>query len=185
MNLVSAEEYLELDRTSDVALEYIYGEVAALTASPSHGYLVGTAATAIGKRLAGGTCRLYSGARLTLVPRAVYAHPDWTAVCGARQWSQHDEELLNPLLVIAVLSPSTRNYDLGDKRRLYCKLPTLRELVLIEQTSIGIKHWHRSAGSRWEVDELEDESATLRLDSLGIELPVAEIYAGIDWTESR
>lgn len=185
--LYAYDEYLDLDRKSEVPNEYIFGEIVPLTgATASHGRIMATTGTAMEKRLASGTCRVFSGLRVPLIPGRVAAHPDWTVVCGALQFTDDQKDTVtNPILCVEVLSPSTRNYDLGDKTRMYCRLPSLRHILLIEQDCVGIEHWRRLPADHWEVEQLRDANDTLRLEALGIEIPVGEIYSGVDWSESK
>jgi Uma2 family endonuclease len=131
-------------------------------------------------------CRAYAGLRIPLIPKSVYAHPDLAIVSGELHFVDIEQDTAdNATVCIEVLSPSTKSYDLGEKRQLYCKLPTLRNLLFIEQNKVGIEHWWRDSDGRWRVDEIEDQNAAIRLDSLSIVIPVPEIYAGVNWNQSR
>ena len=92
------------------------------------------------------------------------------------------ETIVNPRFVAEVLSPSTRNYDLGLKSRAYSRLPSLAEMIFIEQERIWIEHWRRQPTGHWDVEEIEDGAASITLESLGCDIPIAEIYAGVEWT---
>jgi Uma2 family endonuclease len=183
----SYDEYLELDRKSEIPNEYIFGEIVPLAgATASHGRIVATTGRAIENRLMGGPCRLFSALRVPLIPRVVSAHPDWSVICGPLQFTDDEKDtVINPILCLEVLSPSTRNYDLGDKARMYCRLPSLRHLVLIEQNCVGVEHWRRLPADHWEVEHFRDVNDTVRLESLNIELPLAEVYSGVEWSESK
>src|SRR5271165_3094788 len=166
VSLSTYEEYLDFDRKSEVSNEYIFGEIVPITgATASHGRIMATTGTAMEKRLAGGACRVFSGLRVPLIPGRVSAHPDWTVVCGSVQFTDDQKDTItNPILCVEVLSPSTRNYDLGGKTRMYCNLSSLRHILLIEQNCIGIEHWRRLPSDHWEVEQFRDETGTLRLE---------------------
>jgi Uma2 family endonuclease len=113
----------------------------------------------------------------------VWSYPDVTVVCGPLEYAdQKHETVANPKLVIEVLSPSTRNYDLGDKARMYSRIPSLAELLLIEQDKVWIEHWRRLPNGHWDVQVVTDRSATLVMDSIGCEAPIAEIYNRVEFT---
>jgi Uma2 family endonuclease len=85
-------------------------------------------------------------------------------------------------LIVEVLSPSTRDYDRGQKFQLYRKLPSLREYLTVAQDEPHVEHWIREAGQRASFTEYDDMSQTIQLPSLGVDLPLAEIYLKVDFT---
>jgi Uma2 family endonuclease len=87
--------------------------------------------------------------------------------------------------VVEVLSPSTRNYDLGDKTRLYWQIPSLTDLLLIEQDKVWIEYWTREVGGKWDRQLLLGLEESIRIAALECQIPVAEIYAGVDLNLTR
>jgi Uma2 family endonuclease len=180
----TVEEYLEYDRKSEFKNEYVFGEIVAMTGgTPWHSLITMNTGATLHKKLFGGTCRVFdSSLRVCLDRETLYSYPDVTVVCGALEYTDDRRDtVLNPKLVIEVLSPSTRNYDLGDKARMYSRIPSLAELVLIEQSECRIEHWRRQPNGHWDIEVVEDRNATLVIDSVGCEVPVAEVYSGIEF----
>ncbi len=178
LTLVTPEEYLEFDRKSDLRNEYIDGEVVPRAgATESHGTVVVNAIMALSGRLRGSSCRvIVDGPRLCLDGRRLYVYPDIMVTCGQREYLDEKKDiLLNPKLVIEVLSPSTRDYDLGGKRIKYCNVPSIEELLFIEPDATWVEHWCRRSDGHWET-KIMDQGSVLKLDSIGIELPVVEFY---------
>ncbi len=178
LTLVTPEEYLELDRKSDLRNEYIDGEVVPIIGTTrSHGRILLNTAFALGRRLRGGPCEvIVGGPRLALDDRRLYVYPDLMVACGRLEYQDEKEDTLtNPKLIIEVLSPSTRDYDLGGKRLKYQNVPSIEELLFIEQEQISIEHHRRLSNGDWG-HKVVGQNALLKLDSIGIELPVVEFY---------
>jgi len=113
--------------------------------------------------------------------RSLYFYPDVTVVCGALEYvDEKRDTVTNPKVIVEVLSPTTRNYDLGDKARMYSRIPSLTVLLLIEQERISIEHWRRLSNGRWEVSNMADPQGTIHVESVGCELSVADIYSGVE-----
>jgi Uma2 family endonuclease len=180
---VSPEEYLKLDDSSDVRNEYIFGEIVPmLEASYRRGVLQVNAGRVLAAHLAEKPCAVVgSGARVMLNRDTLYVYPDVTVVCGKPEFlDKEGNTLTNPKLVVEVLSPTTRNYDLGDKTRMYWQLPSLTDLLLIEQDKVWIEYWSREPGGKWDREVATDLEDMLRIESLDCELPVREIYYKVD-----
>ena len=185
---VTPEQYLELDRDAEFKSEYILGEMVSMPGgSFKHNTITVNASSELRARLSKGPCRvLSSDMRVAVDTKSGYLYPDVSVVCGAPEFVDgHDDTITNPKLVVEVLSPSTRNYDLGIKARLYLKVPSLSDLVIIEQDRVWIEHWHRSGDGGWKNTVLEDPDGVLEIASLNCRIPVAEIYSGVDWTNGR
>jgi len=101
--------------------------------------------------------------------------------CGKPELQDGQCTLLNPLLIIEVLSPSTRSYDRGDKFAHYRSIPVLQDYLLIDSSRLAVEHFRRTSNGEWILHEYQTLSDSLSLPAIGIELPLTEIYAGIDW----
>ena len=109
------------------------------------------------------------------------AYPDVTVVCGEPEFLDSKRDVLkNPALVVEVLSPSTRGYDRGEKANYYRLLPSLREFLLVGQVPVFIEHNRRLDDGTWQTIICQDADAVIRLDSIGVELPVAIIYGDLE-----
>jgi len=181
----SAEEYLALDREADYKSEYVAGEIFAMGgASPKHVLIAGNTAREFGNRLRDTHCQVYSAdLRVQADADNAYYYPDVAVVCGRPEYRDgRRDTVTNPLIIVEVLSPATRNYDRGDKFARYRKLGSLREYILIDQESCHVEHFVRKEGS-WEFSEIDDCQGTLEVPTLGVAIPLAEIYAKLEFLD--
>lgn len=181
----SLEEYLELDRTSDEKYEYFAGEVFALAGgSPEHSRISLNVGTSLRIKLRGSACEAFNSDMRIKVPTALpYRSPDLSVVCGTPFFEslQGQSMLVNPVLLIEVLSPSTTAYDLGEKFTAYQSIPTFREYLLIAQTRPHvIRHLYQAPG-QWLRTEVSGLGNAVPLESLGLTLPLAEIYERVEF----
>jgi len=183
---VTPEEYLEIERNTDGKNEYINGEIFPVEGGTrAHSRITTNTILAVGKRLAGGVCEVYDSSLNVCIDRSsLYVHPDVSVICGKPEYASSGKDTIsNPRLVVEVMSPTTANYDLGWKARRYWKIASLRNLLLIEQEEVWIEHWFRAEGGKWESLVLESLSDILCVESLSIEIPVSEIYRGVEFPE--
>ena len=181
---LTPEEYLEQERRAEFKHEYVDGEIFAMSgASRRHSLIVTNIVRELGQQLKGKGCEVHSNdLRLRIPPGRAFLYPDVMAICGEVQLAdEHNDTVLNPILIIEVLSPSTRNYDQGGKFEMYRKLPSLREYLTISQHEQRIEHHRRIENNRWELLEVDDPSAVLQLQSISCALPLAEIYDKVAW----
>jgi Uma2 family endonuclease len=107
---------------------------------------------------------------------------DVMVVCGEPQYAEDQQDtLLNPVLIVEVLSESTRDYDRGRKFQHYRKLPSLIEYLMIEQDEPHVEHWTRQQDNHWDFVEFDGLTQSLHLTSIGCTLPLTEVYDKIDF----
>ena len=186
--LFTIEEYLALERTEDERHEYLDGCVYAMAGeSPDHGRICVNLTRRLAEQLDGSGCEVFSKdlkVRCGPTPRpgqsmqGLFAYPDLVVVCGALQFhDQVQDVLVNPRVILEVLSPSTEAFDRGEKFHRYRRwLPTLTDYVLVAQDRPVIDQYHRTETGQWEVDTLEGLSAQLHLPSLGCTVALAAVY---------
>ena len=183
VSYVSPEEYLERERDSEEKHEYVYGEIVAVARpSPPHGVIVYNVARGLGRRLETNGCRPFiDSMRVSVRWGELIAYPDVVLICGDPQWvdDKHDT-LTNPSFIVEVLSPSTMDFDRGRKGRLYRMLSSMSEYLVIDPKPVEIDHWRRLPNGNWELATIRDREAILRLESLGCEIPVREIYQDVE-----
>jgi Uma2 family endonuclease len=180
---VTPEEYLERERLAETKHEYVHGEIVAMAGgTPNHALIQGNVGGSLWNRLRGSSCRVYnSDLRVSVRWGVLFAYPDVTVVCGPLEFADDKKDTItNPTIVVEVLSPSTRNFDRSEKSRLYRMLPSLKEYLLIEQTPVDVEHYRRLPDGNWQISTIRDENAVIRLDSINCDLPVSEIYLGLD-----
>jgi Uma2 family endonuclease len=177
------EQYLGLERAAEVKSEYVDGEIFAMSgASERHILIVGNLVVALKQRLKGRDCRVYSNdLRLRVGPSRMYTYPDLIVVCGERLFADDQKDtLLNPTLLVEVLSPATEGYDRGKKFEYYRLVDSLAEYVTVAQDRAHVEHHVRQPDNRWLLEEAGTLDATLHLPSIGCDLSLADVYDGID-----
>jgi Uma2 family endonuclease len=179
LKLMSVEEFLAWEDGTDTRYELIGGRAIAM-APPTrrHSLLTATLTGTIRQALAGKPhCRTYveTGIRSTVSRRNFFVADIAVSCVDPPDGSQ---DLEHPVLIVEVLSPSTEAIDRKRKLRDYRLLPTLIEIVLIDAAEVYCEV-HRRAGDVWRMDLLQDVEARLRLESIGLDIRLGELYAGI------
>ncbi|MGH8476154.1 MAG: Uma2 family endonuclease [Methylococcales bacterium] len=175
---LSVEEYLVLERAAECKSEFRAGYLYAMTgASREHNLISINIARELTRQLKGRPCEAYvNDMRVKAAQAHGYHYPDVAVVCGRPEFEdEHADTLLNPKLLIEVLSRSTEACDRGDKFVNYLKIPSLREYLLVSQHLPRIERYVRQ-GEVWELTEAEGLQASLVLDSIGCTLILSEVY---------
>jgi len=182
-SLLTPGEYLEIERKSEIRSEYIAGRMYAMSgASRRHALIAGNLHGEIWSQLRGGACEAYmNDLRVKVSPTGMYTYPDVVAVCGeVLLEDDHFDTLLNPTVIVEVLSESTEAYDRGEKFAHYRRLDTLREYVLVAQDKIRVEHFLRE-GEQWVLSEVSGLDATLHLGSIDCHIALATIYEKVQF----
>jgi Uma2 family endonuclease len=177
------EEYLAQERQAQCKNEYYAGEIFAMAgASRWHNLIVTNVLRELSTQLKGRPCTTYpSDMRVKVGPAGLYTYPDVTVVCGEARFEDNQQDtLLNPTLIVEVLSESTEAYDRGGKFARYRKLDSLTEYVLITQTKPHIEHYVRQPDNRWLLAEAERLHDSIHLPSIDCHLALAEVYDKVD-----
>ena len=184
--LLSHEEYFALERESEEKHEYVAGQIFAMVGgSPTHSEISANLIIALGPQLRQRGCKVYtSDLRVTIAHLDIYTYPDVMVVCGERQLDPRGGGLLNPTVVIEVLSPATERYDRGKKFMRYQRLSSLREYVLIAQDYPSIERFARLENGQWSWEFADDLSASIALPSIACSLSLAEVYAEVAFDEA-
>ena len=172
------EEYLVSERKATLKSEYLNGEILAMSgASLAHTRITADIVTELNNQLRGGECEVISNdMRVKTGPKGAYFYPDVVVFCGEPQFEDNVfDTLLNPILVIEVLSPSTEVYDKGEKFRHYQELTSLREYVLVSQDRVRVEQY-RLLKTQWVQTEFRALEDVLPLVSIGCEFPLQDIY---------
>jgi Uma2 family endonuclease len=180
---LTPEDYLAIERSADFKSEYFDGEIFAMTgASEPHNIIVINSVIALGNQLKKRPCKLYANdMRVKVDPTGLYTYPDLVVVCGKAQLEDaHLDTLLNPTLIVEVLSDSTEAYDRGRKFEHYRKLESLAEYVLISQHWPHVESYRRQPDHHWLLTESSGLDSKLLLESIDCELALAEIYDKVE-----
>ena len=176
--LLTPEEYLASERRATVKNEYLNGEILAMSgASLAHTRITVDIATELNIQLRGRGCEVIaSDMRVKTSPKGAYFYPDVVVFCGEPEFEDNVfDTLLNPIIVVEVLSPSTEAYDKGEKFSHYQELTSLREYILVSQDRIRVEQY-RLVKTQWVQTEFHTPEDVLRLASIGCELPLQDIY---------
>jgi Uma2 family endonuclease len=182
----TVDEYLRMERDAAQKHEYRNGEIIAMAGgSVNHSLIIANCLRSIGNRLDGTPCRVFdSNLRVRITRKMLYSYPDATVICGSPKIDPDDsagETILNPRLVLEVLSKSTESYDRTEKFDRYRQIESFEEYVLVLQDSPRIESYSRRPDGTWIFDVASGRAAVSKLHSLDIALPLAEVYAGIEF----
>jgi Uma2 family endonuclease len=138
---------------------------------------------AIGVLLKGKSCQAYgSNMRVHIPQNSLYTYPDISIFCKhISKHYKHNDNFIEPSALIEILSPSTRNYDKGDKFKLYRDIPTLKEYILVDTESMLIEVFRINQRGHWELSEFRKENEMLDIQSAQIGVPLYEIYEDVNW----
>jgi Uma2 family endonuclease len=173
------QEYLALERQADYKSEYYDGEIVAMgSASREHNVIAGNVIASLGAQLKGRPCETYPGdMRVKVSDTGLYTYPDVTVACGELQFEDAEvDTLLNPTLVVEVLSTTTEAYDRGEKSAQYRRRPSLREYLLIAQDRCRVERYVRQPDGQWLLREVSEQDGTIHLASIGCDLALADVY---------
>jgi len=179
---LTEEQYLSLDRAAESRSEFLAGEMFAMSgASMQHGRLQRNLITQLTVSLGVGPCEAFGSDFRVRVSGRMYTYPDVLVVCGEPALADgHQDVLLNPAVIFEVLSPSTEKYDRGLKFLHYRSIESLREYVLVDQNQVLVEQYTRQADNTWTLRDYLSLDAELKLDSLGVSLPLNRIYDRVE-----
>ena len=183
---VTVDEYLVLERAALDKSEYFDGEIFAMArATAAHSLISANVICELRNRLRGNGCLPYdSNLRIEIPATGLFTYPDVSVICGPIEFSPLGNDMAtNPKLLVEVLSDSTEAYDRGGKFAHYRTIPSFREYILISQTEPLVEVFFRRDDGIWELAPMKGLDATARLQSLQIELPLAEIYYEVQFPE--
>ena len=181
-------EYLEIERRAEFKSEFFDGEMFAMSGGTKpHSLIAANLIFALRTQLKGCPCRVYtSDMRVKLQASGLYTYPDLSVVCGEDQLEdEHDDVLLNPTVIVEILSDSREAYDRGRKFELYRGLASLREYVLVSQQKPLIEQYVRQDTGAWLLHETARLEGKVNLPSLGIAIQMADVYTDIRFVPVR
>jgi len=183
---ITPAEYLELDRVASERFQYYQGEMLATAGgTKNHNQIIQNIAFGLRSvfQSLGRSCRTYiTDLRVRVDANNFYTYPDVAVVCGKAEFlDKREDTLLNPVVVVEVLSPSTEHFDRGKKFELYRQLASLREYVLVSQHKPLVERFLRENDGSWKLNVAETIGDKLHLLSLHLQLPLSEIYLDVDF----
>jgi len=173
------EQYLEIDRHAEFKSEYLNSEIFAMAgASRAHNLISGNIFIAFSLQLRTQPCETYmNDMRVQTSPAGLYTFPDVVVVCGQPQFrDDHADTLLNPTVIVEVLSPTTEAFDRGEKFAQFRRLPSLTDYLLVSQTQPRAEHFARTPDGLWLLSEADGPQAQIALPSIGCTLLLSDLY---------
>ncbi|MGB9182215.1 MAG: Uma2 family endonuclease [Pyrinomonadaceae bacterium] len=177
--LITPEEYLALEREAETKSEYFNGEVFAMVgASRKHNLIATNIVSEFRQQLKGKPCETYTNDMRVKIPATeLYTYPDVIVVCGEPEFEdEHVDTLLNPTLIVEVLSRSTQSYDRIEKFGYYRTIESLAEYLLVAQDEYRVEQYVKQADSRWLLSDVRSLDSTVELASVPCVLPLTEVY---------
>lgn len=176
------EEYLQMEEASEIKHEYYQGEIFAMSGVLlPHDIITTNTIGELRAKLKGKGCRPHtSDLRIHIPPNTLFTYPDISIFCGEVKTLNDDKfNALNPIVLIEVLSKSTKTHDRGDKFNLYRDIPSLKEYILIDSLTISVEAFDINDEGKWQLTEYKNSNDVLVLNSISVSLPLKDIYE--DW----
>jgi Uma2 family endonuclease len=176
---LTAEEYLDLEEKAEYKSEYMDGEMLAMAgATPEHDTIAANVVIYLGTQLKGTPCKVHtSDMRVALSPGNAYLYPDVSICCKDAQYIRGGTaSLLNPVVIIEVLSPSTEIYDRRKKFSKYKGIASLKEYVLVSQDEVLVERYARQPNGDWMYSSLSSLDDSLKLTAVPAVLKLGDVY---------
>lgn len=181
---LTEQEYLALERAAETKSEFFQGEMFAMSgASKEHSRISGNILGSMWGQLRGRDCEVMGpDMRLRVNESGLYTYPDAQVVCGGGKYADDAvDTLLNPTVVFEILSKSTAGYDRGSRFQSYRAISSLREYILVDSLSLFIEQYVQQANNTWLLRDLTRPDQELRLESIGVTIPVSTIYERVSF----
>jgi Uma2 family endonuclease len=194
---ISAADYLAMEEAADFRSQYFDGEIYAMSGgTANHSRIKVDCSTALNSSLSNSSCELFDGDMKVRIKDAdAYVYPDATAVSGQPKFEDiRNTILLNPTFILEVLSESTSGFDRGEEPAgeqvigrfdKYMTLPSLREYMILEQKEAQADVFFKQANGKWELSSYFGLDAVVELQSLGVKLPLSEVYRRVVFDETE
>lgn len=185
---MSVQEYLRTEENPQTKTEYYHGTAYGLAgASYDHSLIASNSGYHLQKQMGKRPCTVHgSDLKIALGQGISFVYPDAMVMCGEpRFWEGRTDIITNPLLVVEVISPSSANWDRGEKFRDYQLCDSLQEYVVIEQNFPHVDVFTRGKGRTWVLESYSDLNDFVQLHSLEILIRVGDIYTGKDFGRER
>jgi Uma2 family endonuclease len=185
-NEMTPEEYLAIERDSDIKSEYFGGEIFAMAgASREHNKISTNIVRVLGNQLLEKPCSIFaSDMKVKMKEIKKYTYPDIVVVCGNEEYDdEYNDILINPIVIIEILSDSTEAYDRGDKFSHYQFISTFSEYILVSQYIRKIEKFLRQKNDTWIYSKYEKAEDIVSIESIKCNLPVHEVYREVKLSE--
>ncbi len=181
--LYSVEEYLRIERNGSAKHEYRHGEIYALAgSSAAHNIIQVNLLTSLGPQMRKRPCTVFPSDMRLCIPRSqIYVYPDVSVVCGKTEFEDTEMDIvLNPTVMIEILSQSTERYDRGKTFQLYRSSASLQEYILVAQDEVHVDRFIRQTDGNWLLISHEARGDVVHLDAIGCDLALEDVYDNVE-----
>ena len=184
--MLTEEQYLALERAAEFKSEYFDGEMFARSSvSIQHSKLQTNILCELHEALRGTRCEPLGSDLRVRVSSRMYTYPDISVLCGKPLLADyHQDVLLNPIVIVEVVSPSTKSYDRGPKLKHYRTIASLQDYILVNQSEIRIEQYARQENNLWILRDYQTLDEELAIKSIGVSLPLGRIYDRVEFPAS-
>ncbi|CAC5344713.1 MULTISPECIES: Uma2 family endonuclease [Planktothrix] len=185
--IYTPEEYLELEIVCETRNEYRNGEIIPMTGgTPDHNEIAGNLNASLKLALKGQPYRIFIADQRLWIPTInIYTYPDVMVLQKPIELQiGRKDTVINPVLIAEILSKSTQNYDRSEKFATYRTIPTFKEYLLVDQYRIHVEHYVKTGVNQWTFSEYDDPNITLSLNTLELQILIADLYENIDFINS-
>jgi Uma2 family endonuclease len=178
-------EYLEIERAAEFKSEFFDGEMFAMAGGkPRHSQIAVNLAGELRNHLKGRDCVVYNAyLRIKVEATGLLTYPDLSVICGPLKLMERtDDTVVNPTVIVEVLSDSTEGYDRGKKFEQYRQIPSLRAYLLVAQYEPRVEQFLRQPGGQWVLSEAVGVDSAMEVPALGLSISLSEVYAKVDFT---
>lgn len=180
--IISESEYLEEERKALHKSGYYKGEIFAMAGdSKAHNAIVAVILGELYGFLKGKSCKVYpSDLRVHNRENSLYTYPDVIVVCGEEKYLDDEfDTLLNPTVLVEVLSPATEDYDRGTKFKLYRTIPSLKNYILVSSTEYAAEIYTRKENNEWVLNTAKEKNSNIHISAIDCDLALSDIYAQV------
>lgn len=184
----SLQEYLEIEVKSQERNEYINGQIIPMTGgTPNHNIIAGNFYAGLNFALKHQPYKVFfADQRLWIPQKRINTYPDVMVVAGELEFLEgRKDTITNPLMIVEVLSKSTKNYDRDEKFAAYRTIPSFKEYLLIEQYTMHVEQYSKTDNNRWVFSEYEDLEQIMSMESIGFEISLIDIYDKVNFNEQE
>jgi len=181
-NIVSASDYLIMERASTEKHEFYRGEVSAISgAGIQHNIIFSNTFGILSNQLKGKNCRPFgSDLRIHIPLNSLYTYPDISVVCGKIETTDNTfDTIINPSIIIEILSATTRDYDKGGKFALYRDITSLKEYIIIDSEQVAVEKFIRNMDGSWQLTEFKQLTESFTIETVAISLLLKDLYEGV------
>jgi len=179
------EQYLEIERKAEVKSEYFSGEMFAMAGgSLRHSQIAANCIARFTMQFEGRPCNAFtSDLRVNVSETGAYVYPDVSIICGRPvMLDEHEDTILNPSVILEVVSPSSEAYDRGEKFAHYRRLKSLTDYLLVSQDRVRIEQYSRQQDGQWLLNEIDGLEGIVEIPFVDCRLALADVYDKVEFT---